>query len=587
MFKLPGNRSYLKEALILMALILFYPALSGQQTTSRQDIAYPAEEIRVHLSQTCLFPGEVMAFKIYCTNPLFPALEISRMAFIEVVSDRNTSMLRKKILLENGTGGGEFIMPVDMNSGIYTVLTYTNWLKNFGEDCFDRQNIVILNPDHVIVPDTCQQQPDGPSRQSTPHSDPRTGIILATDKETYGTREKVTLKIIAGQGEGEQAGGRFSVSVYRTEPSFCRSTSEASTRRSEIGTEEIAYLPDFRGIRLTGSLRDRAGYAMGGARIILSEPGPGTKIRTAMSDDLGNFHFLLPPREGEMDIVFTLPDEKTTVQLEEPFWNGFRNPPPPIHPCLNSKLLSFMEEKYYHYQLAQRFNLSVFSVHEPVTGNPKDDGRFYTHHYRLIDMDDYIMLDSLSEYFYELMPSVRFIQNRGDYDIRVLDPLTKRNHKENPGVFVDGVIYSDYREMARIPVGEIEDIAILNEVYYYRDFCFGGIIDLHTKNADFNAVRLLPNMNRLIYPLASMHEMKFGQQDHSPSGITDRMPDFRYLICWEPDIMIGDSGVTTIHFFTGDVSGEFTIKLSGISPEGMIGEAQRRIMVGPDPGTGR
>ena len=122
----------MKETILLVAIILFCLTISGQEKDEQTLAQYPAEEIQVHLTQTFLFPGEVIGFKIYCTTPLFPELELSRIAFIELVSDRNASVLRKKILLEHGAGGGEFLLPDDLNTGIYTVLVYTNWLKNFG-----------------------------------------------------------------------------------------------------------------------------------------------------------------------------------------------------------------------------------------------------------------------------------------------------------------------------------------------------------------------------------------------------------------------------------------------------------------------
>ena len=136
---------YMKESILLAAIILCCLAISGQEKDDQPLAPYPAEEIQVHLTQTYLFPGEVLGFKIYCTNPLFPELELSRIAFIELVSDRNTSVLRKKILLEHGAGDGEFLLPENLSSGMYTVLVYTNWLKNFGEKSFHRENILIIN----------------------------------------------------------------------------------------------------------------------------------------------------------------------------------------------------------------------------------------------------------------------------------------------------------------------------------------------------------------------------------------------------------------------------------------------------------
>ena len=575
----------MKKTANLIAIILFGHILQGQEISNQSELNYPAENIEVHLTQTCLFPGEVMGFKIYCTNPLFPELELSRMAFIELVSDRNASVLRKKILLEHGAGGGEFVLPDDLKSGIYTVLTYTNWLKNFGEGFFNRQNVLIINPDqdHAQDSDTCESLLNVPSHQGT-NDHFSSEITLIPDKEQYANREKVSIKLKLRQGGGKVADGSFSVSVCRTEPALCVEQSEILERNPEIATREIEYLPDFRGIRLTGRLEDASGNAMKKARVILSEPGPGTRICSALSDHRGNFHFLLQPQKGEKDLVFTKPGSDAIIKLEEPFWNGFKNPPVHQQLRLHNNTLSFLEDKFFHFQIQHKFNQSDFVESRPLERNRVDSTNFYTHYSQSIKMEDYILLDSLPEYFYELVPSVKFIQSRGKYDIRVRDQLTLADFKEKPGVFVDGVLYSDYKEIASIPVKEIENIIILPEVYYYHDFSFGGFIDLHTKESDFSAVLLTSNMTRFIYPMASKREMMHYAPDYTLPDTPSRIPDFRYLICWDPDVTIGTSGEKTIQFFSGDVSGNFTVKVTGISPQGRIVQSETRIIVGMEPG---
>ena len=181
-----------------------------------------------------------------------------------------------------------------------------------------------------------------------------------------------------------------------------------------------------------------------------------------------------------------------------------------------------------------------------------------------------------------MIPSVKLISNRGKYDIKVTDRVTSTYFKEPPGVFIDGVFYTDYNQIARIPVKEMAEISILPERYYYQDFSFGGIIDLHTKKSDFSAVQLLPNMIRLVFPLASKSAMEFNAVDHSQTDRLKRIPDLRYLICWEPDFTIGSKGENTIRFYTGDVTGEFTVKVTGILPDGKIIHAETKIFVGKE-----
>jgi hypothetical protein len=571
----------MNKAVSLLAIFLVCYTLYGQSTTSDPDLEYPQEILDVHLTQTCLFPGEVVGFGIYCSNPFFPELELSRVAFIELLSDLNVSVLRKKILLKNGAGEGEFVLPENLASGIYTVLTYTNWMKNFGEASFDRKRILIVNPDRGMAQcsDTCHhQQADGQGQRVDDHS--RSGLLLMPDKEQYQTREQVTLQVKMNPEEGELLGGSFSVSVCYTEPALYRGEAEEYLAGSKMKTEEIEYLPDFGGIRLTGKLEDVSGQAKTGEGVILSAPGPGTKVSSTLSDSKGNFHFLLAPQAGEKDLVFTLPDPEAIIKLEEPYWNGFRSPPVQEELCLQENTIFYLKEKFLHFQLQQKFNRSNFSKSEQRDLSTTDSTSFYSSYSRLLKMDDYILLDSLSEYFYELVPSVRFFQSRGKFNIRVTDPVSGLPYEEKPGVFVDGVLYSNYDEIAHIPVREIEEIAVIPEVYYYGNFSFGGIIDLHTVDSDFNAVQLLPEMIRLIYPLASLPEMIFKVTDYSLPNELNRIPDFRHLIYWEPDFLIGTSGENSIQFYTSDLMGEYTITVKGISHDGRLLKSETKITVG-------
>ena len=77
--------------------------------------------------------------------------------------------------------------------------------------------------------------------------------------------------------------------------------------------------------------------------------------------------------------------------------------------------------------------------------------------------------------------------------------------------------------------------------------------------------------------------MKVDVPDYSLTDTLDRIPDFRYLIYWEPNVIIGASGEKTIRFFTGDVTGDFTVKVCGISPEGKIIRSETKIRIGKEP----
>ena len=567
----------IKIFFLLTAVILFWNNLSGQNVKRLPAVNCPEEKIQVHLTQESVFSGEILWFKIYCTSFLFPAEGLSSLAFIELVSSENTSIIRKKILLKHGKGLGEFEIPDNLPTGLYYILAYTNWMKNFGEQSFLRKEIVIVNPDRPF-----KNTPDSLTSIIKKEVTAVTNINVSKltvipDKKKYSTREKVLIKIKTGSISGKGTSGDFSVAVYRKEPPMIfkiKNNKEVLIN----DPEKIVYLPDYKGIRLSGKLTDPSDIAVAGVYVKASMPGPGTDIKSTITDSIGIFHFLLKPEEGEQDIVISIPDADKRIRLEESFWNGFRDLPDNRKFGLNQEAISYLKEKFIHFQLQNRFKKQNSIKNTPVK-NLADSSVFYTKPYQTIELKNYISLDSLGEYFYELVPSVKFNRRKEEFYFSVIDPLTLNYIEEKSGVFLDGVLYDNYAGIATMPVREIDRMAILPSVYYYKDFTFGGIIDIHTKKSDFNGVKLLPNMTRFIYPLANSSEWKFTSPDYSIPGSRDRIPDFRYLLYWEPDIRSENSEGVIINFYTGDIKGTFIVKVVGISDEGEILQTENEIII--------
>ncbi|MDX5438756.1 MAG: hypothetical protein LPK03_16265, partial [Pontibacter sp.] len=73
------------------------------------------------------------------------ALDISKVAYVEVLDKEQVPVLQGKVALENGRGNGSFNLPLSLNSGPYMIRAYTNWLKNFGPDLFFVKPLTIVN----------------------------------------------------------------------------------------------------------------------------------------------------------------------------------------------------------------------------------------------------------------------------------------------------------------------------------------------------------------------------------------------------------------------------------------------------------
>lgn len=79
--------------------------------------------------------------------------------------------------------------------------------------------------------------------------------------------------------------------------------------------------------------------------------------------------------------------------------------------------------------------------------------------------------------------------------------------------------------------------------------------------------------------MADAAKWKFVSPDYTMSAIRDKTPDFRYLLYWELRVKVEKSGEATFHFYTGDVKGDFVIKVVGMPDEGEMMEVEAEIKV--------
>ena len=581
----------MKRILIIAVLILISPvwrSVDAQNAAKDDGSKYPAEELTVQLTNQCAFAGEVLWFKIYCTSPLFPATELSRLAYIELVNSDNASLIRKKILLTDGNGKGEFVIPVDLPSGVYYVIAYTNWMKNFGEEHFFRKAIAIINPDQnftLPIADTMAEvaTKSVPAEIST--GSPGNPLNIHPDKQTYGTRETVKLNLESGLTAAKAAGGHYSIVVSKKQPELIAGDGR-STSDNPATADKMQYLPDYLGVKLSGNITDVSGDPVAGKQVILSYPGPGTDVKDVITDSTGDFNFLLKPGEDDIDVVFTLPGTDLRMNLKESFWNGFRNPPSGASLLLDSAGVKFLKERYALIQLQRRFKQQDFKrIVENGATTKNGSWQFYTNSDELIKASDYIRLDSITEYFWELLPSARFSQKKGKFDIEVINPATTTTFEDPPGVFVDGVLYTDFQQIATMSVDALREIGVISHIYYYRDFTFGGIVDIHTKDNNFSDVALQPNMVRVRYPLGAKEEMTYTLPSFADAGKLTRVPDLRYLLYWNPEVDLPENGENaTVSFTTSDIEGDYTISVIGITGDGKIIHSESGFTVKSDGG---
>lgn len=106
---------------------------------------YPQEKVHLLFNKSSYIAGENLWFKSFVFDGYNPS-DISTSLFLELY-DSNKTLINKKIIpLLEGEGNGNFMLPENLQEGIYYIRAYTTWMANFSEDFQTVRQITIYNP---------------------------------------------------------------------------------------------------------------------------------------------------------------------------------------------------------------------------------------------------------------------------------------------------------------------------------------------------------------------------------------------------------------------------------------------------------
>lgn len=109
--------------------------------------AQPAQEkIFAHTDKDLYLAGEILWLKLYVVDAAFHRpIDLSKLAYVEILSREQRPVLQAKIALTYGAGSGSFQLPFSIPSGNYIFRAYTNWMKNSGPDTYYEKIVTIFN----------------------------------------------------------------------------------------------------------------------------------------------------------------------------------------------------------------------------------------------------------------------------------------------------------------------------------------------------------------------------------------------------------------------------------------------------------
>ena len=142
------SKHFLAILLFLFNTASVFPQsfLDTVKNTFNRDQRFMQEKLYLHTDKDVYFTGETIWFKLYYVDATFhQPMDVSKVAYVEIISADHKPVMQIKIELNKGMGEGFIDLPSSIGSGNYQLRAYTNWMKNFSADFFFEKKISVMN----------------------------------------------------------------------------------------------------------------------------------------------------------------------------------------------------------------------------------------------------------------------------------------------------------------------------------------------------------------------------------------------------------------------------------------------------------
>ncbi len=570
--------------LILVLFIAFEP-ISGHGLTPSNN-AISNELTYIHTDRDVYIAGETMFFKLYVLDgPSQKLSDKSKIAYLLLRNETASSILKVRLKVKNGIAYGSIFLPDTLSTGSYEIVSYTNWMKNFGEKTFFKKEIIIANRFDKELNLHTNKSLTTDSNETTNLTKP-VEISLFTEKQTYRQREKVSVTLGNNKLDKMQHAS-LSVSVYEETPGISNdyTFSKYLFLSKPINTDNQkpishAYFPETKGEILQGKVIDvNTKKTVADVCVLLSSPDTIVNLQYAYTNNKGKFQFQLNDYYNGKELIFSIKDAPTTktlkIEIEDEFnlkalfkAGRFTENPELKNYILKSQDIVYIN-KTYPFKVVEELN-------KPLITNyicPK----VYNKPIQSVYPVDFVSLPDFTEIAREILPTVKVRKHNNTYVADVIDSENRIFFNKKPALFLDGVLIDDINQIIMFGTDKINKIDVLSTERIYGDLKFPGIIAVFSKSMEIKNIN--PNQTSIRFMNNTYHPYSIFNENDKKNSKPSLSPDFRQLLYWNPNFEINSTQSSNFEFYTSDHIGNYIIKIEGITSDGIPISSSTKIQV--------
>lgn len=445
-------------------------------------------------------------------------------------------------------------------------------------------------------------------------------------KETYNTRDKVLMELASKDSRGVAGLANMSVAVYledsirASDPqdiesylwlsSDLRGTVESpryyfesNTQEADQGmdnlmithgwrrfnwaevfankTSEYPHVVEYDGHFVQGRLVDtKTGAPAPGINAFFAALDFPARLYATRSNPDGTFRFelrnFLGPKEITLQTNLSL-DSTYKFELANPFSKEFSVKPIPLFYFDQTKERQLLT-RTINMQTNNAFLPKAIAGRKPVI---TDSTAFFGPPDEKYFLDDFTRFPTMEEVLREYVRGVMVRRRQKEFHFRMIDKLVPNTfYTTDPLVLLDGIPIFNIDKLMEIDPLKIKKIEALSGKYFLGPVSVTGIVSFSTYQNDLAGFELSPKVLVMPYEGVQAPREFYEPKYDSPTDIGSRLPDFRNLLYWAPDVTTDASGKARIHFNTSDQTGRYRVVVQGMTPNGQAGRRTFTFEVG-------
>jgi hypothetical protein len=554
----------LKIKYFVLALICWCETLQAQPKIGENQANQLVEKMALFTDREIYAVNEDILFSAFnVSSPALRSADWSNIIYVELIASNGEAFARKKYVFNQEGTTGALRIPSGVLTGNYYLRAYTRWMRDYSQYNYFYKMVTVINPFRGELLEPLGISENVIASAIAANSD---DFNIKANKKVYQKRDRVSLEVSV-------------TSVADFADKLVVSVIPKGTENQLIfklaGQNDQKFSPDFipetRGLSISGKVVNAADsvpmpFTLVGLTIFKNNP----ENQNVLTNEKGQFFFDLSMLKGEYEIFISAKSNENPLILVD---NDFSTqkidlPYVPLD-------LSEASKKLYQ-SLAFNSQMQTLYLQQKVESEIKSfssDSSFYGKPDFVLWLDKYIVLPSMRDYIYELMPQVGIRHDGKRTTLKVLGVYSDLAIHD-PLVLVDMVPVFNIDRVLELQPDKIERIEVVTVPYVRGDIIFGGIVSFFSKKGDLAGIDL-PSVGRFItYDMLSRNLVQ-----NAPDTQNQRIPDLRNCLYWNPDLKLKGIEPARISFNTGDSAGDYLIVVRGIDRAGKVKLATEEIKI--------